>query len=42
MTCNTQTKTCTTRGLAVATKVAALGKGTATATRFGGDMTGRL
>lgn len=42
MTCNTQTKTCTTRGLSVASKVAGLGKGTATTSRFGGDMTGRV
>jgi hypothetical protein len=40
MTCDTQTKTCTTRGLSVAAKVAALGKGTTPSggSTFGGEM----
>ena len=39
MTCNAQTKTCTTRGLTLASKVAALGKGgTEKPMRFGGEL----
>jgi hypothetical protein len=42
MTCTATT--CTTKGLTVAAKIAALGKGSAptTPSTFGGDMSGRL